>query len=176
METTATTRASVTSVGLRYGLLTGLVSILLSFASNVLHLQENWAIRVLSIAILVLGVILAQREFKQRNAGFMSFGEGVGVGVMASVVIGVLSAAFFYLYVMAIDPELPTQILDKARADMEAKGNLSDEQIDQAMAITGKFMTPSFMTLSALFFSVLSGLLISLISSAFIKHSKPEFE
>jgi hypothetical protein len=173
---TATPSASTTAVGGRYGLLTGLVSIIISFGIYALELEQNSAVRFLSIAVLVGGIVLAMRSFKEQNGGFMGYGQGLSVGMLVSGVVGLLSGAFVYLYTTAVDPSVITRMMDKARADMEAKGTMSDADIDQALAWSAKFATGPFMLLSIVLFTLFFGLLISLIAAAFVKNPKPEFE
>ena len=174
--TTAAPATSVTAVGLRYGLLIGLVSIVLSFISFTMQWQDSWAMRIASLVVVVNGIVLAQRDFKRRNGGFMSYGQGLGIGVVAGCIIGVLSAVFVYVYATLISPELPAQMIEKARAQMEAKGSYSDEQVDQGMAMAAKFMTVPFLAGTSLFGSIIYALLISLIASAFTKNAQPEFD
>ena len=174
METNATS-VTPTSVGLRYGLLTGLISTIISFALNVAHLEQSPA-KWLTLVVLIAGIALAQRFYKQNNAGFMNYGEGMGLAMVLSLVSGAIAAVFSYLYVSFMDTEMIGRILEKTRSDMESKGGISDEQIDQAMQMTSKFMTPGYMSLFVLFGSLLSGLLIALVVSAVIKNAKPEFE
>ena len=173
---TVTPSVSTAAVGGRYGLLTGLVSIIISFAVYALQLEQNVIVRFLSIAVLVVGIILAMRDFKRQNAGFMGYGQGMGVGMTVSGVVGLMSAAFVYIYTTFVDPEVMTRIMDKARADMEAKGSMSDAQIDQAMAMSAKFMTGPFMLIFTIVGSLIMGLIISLIAAAFVKNPQPEFE
>ena len=175
MESTAQTPLTTSAIGIRYGLLTGLVSIIVSFATNMAHLEQT-PLKWLSSIALIAGIVLAQREFKQRDGGFMSYGQGIGVGVTVSAVAGVLSSIFTYVYMTMIDPEFITRIMDKARADMEARGGVSDAQIDQAMAMSAKFTSAPVLTIFALIGSVIIGLLISLLTSAIIKNTRPEFE
>ncbi|MDO7884448.1 DUF4199 domain-containing protein [Hymenobacter cheonanensis] len=174
MQTT-TPSVSTTAVGGRYGLLTGLVSIIISFGIYALELEQNSAVRFLTMAVLVGGIALAMRNFKDQNGGFMGYGQGLGVGVMVSAVVGLLSGCFIYLYTTVVDPSVITRILDKTRVDMEAKG-MSDAQIDQAMVWTTKFTTGPFMFGFTLLMTLLLGLLISLLVAAFVKNPKPEFE
>ncbi|MGY3087886.1 uncharacterized membrane protein (DUF485 family) [Hymenobacter sp. UYAg731] len=174
METNATP-VTPTSVGLRYGLLTGLVSIIISFALNIVQLEQSPA-KWLSIVILTGGISLAQRFFKQQNAGFMSYGEGLSMGMMLTLVSGVMGAVFSYIYISFMDNGMIARMLDKARTDMESRGGASDEQIDQAMQMTAKFMTPVAISLLVVLFSLLFGLAISLVVSAVNKNPKPEFE
>jgi hypothetical protein len=174
METNATP-VTTTSVGLRYGLLTGLISIIISFGLFAAHMEQS-PLRFISFAVLVGGLVMAMRHFKENNHGFMSFGEGVGVGAVLSAVVGVLSAIFTYVYMNFIDTDVVTRMMDKARSDMEARGGLTDEQIDQGMAMAGKFMNGPIMMAIVVVSSLLMGLLLSLVVSAIIKNSKPEFE
>ncbi|PJJ61297.1 DUF4199 domain-containing protein [Hymenobacter chitinivorans] len=169
------TPASSTAVGVRYGLLTGLISVIISFALNVAGL-ENSPAKWLTLLILIGAIVLAHRAYKQQNGGFMSYGQGLGIGTTLSAVSGVLSAIFTYVYVTIIDTNFIARLMDKTRADMEAKGSMSDEQIDQAMAMTGKFMNGPMMMVSVLIGAVMMGLLASLIISAITKNNRPEFE
>jgi hypothetical protein len=172
---TITPTASTTSVGARYGLLTGLVSIIISFGIFALQLEQNAAVRFLTIAVLIVGIIMAMRNFKAQNAGFMNYGQGLGVGMTVSGVVGLLSAAFTYVYSTFVDTDMMTRVMDKARTDLEAKG-MSDAQVDQAMAMSAKFTTGPFMLIFAVVGTLALGLIISLIAAAFVKNSKPEFE
>ncbi|MGI4761764.1 MAG: DUF4199 domain-containing protein [Janthinobacterium lividum] len=172
---TATPSASTTAVGGRYGLLTGLVSVIISFGIYALELDQNPVARFATMAVLVVGIILAMRNFKVQNGGFMSYGQGLGVGVTVASIVGLLSTAFVYVYTTFVDPELMTRVMDRARADMEAKG-MPDAQIDQAMAFSAKFTTGPVMLIFTLLGSIIIGLLISLLVAAFVKNPKPEFE
>lgn len=174
METNATP-VSTTSVGLRYGLLTGLVSIIISFGLFVSH-QESSPLRYVTFVVLIAGMVLAMNTFKQNNQGFMSFGQGVGIGTVLSAVVGLLSGIFSYVYMSIIDPEVVGRMTEKIRADMEARGGMSDEQIDQALAISGKMMNGPFMMVAALLGTVFFGVILAMIIAAFIKHAQPEFE
>lgn len=175
MQTT-TPSVSIAAVGGRYGLLTGLISILISFGINALQLEQYPALRFLTTAVLIGGIVLAMRSFKEQNSGFIDYGQGVGIGMTVAGIVGVLSAMFVYVYTTFVDPEMMTRVMDKARADMEAKGTMSDAQIDQAMALSSKFTTGPFMVFFAVVGTLVIGLFISLIAAAIIKNPKPEFE
>ena len=169
------TATSTTSVGLRYGLITGLVSIIISFGLNIAHLEQSPA-KWLTLAVMIAGIVLGQQAFKKLNGEFMSYGQGLGVGVVVAGVSAVLSAAFSYIYVTFIDPEMTARLLDKARADMEAQGKLNDAQIDQAMHWSAMFMQGPALVAIALVGGIVMGLLVSLITAAVLKNPKPEFE
>jgi hypothetical protein len=174
METNATS-VTPTSVGLRYGLLTGLITVIISFALFAIQMEQS-PLRYVSFVVPVGGMVMAMRYFKESNQGFMSFGQGVGIGTVISAVGGVLSAIFTYVYMNIIDPEVMGRMMEKARADMEARGGMTDEQIDQGMAMAGKFMNGPIMIIGVVLGSLFFGVLLGLLVSAFMKHAKPEFE
>jgi hypothetical protein len=169
------TPVSTTSVGLRYGLLTGLISIIISFGLFATSMEQS-PLRFVTFVVMVVGIVMAMRHFKENNHGFMSFGQGVGIGTMLSLVVGILSAIFTYVYMNVIDTDVVSRMMEKARADLEVQGKLTDEQIDQAMAMSGKFMNGPIMVVVVILGSIIMGLLLSLVISAVLKHSKPEFE
>ena len=69
METTpAIAPVTTASVGLRYGLLTGLASTIVSFALNAMQLEQSPA-KWLSFIVLVGGVVVAQRFYKETTPG-----------------------------------------------------------------------------------------------------------
>lgn len=170
-----TTTQTPWSVGIRYGLITGLASVILSLILNMTGLEQSPA-KWLSLVVLIAGIAMAHKYFKQHNNGFMGYSQGLGIGSVLSGVTGVLSGIFSYIYVNLIDPEFIARTMEKARADMEAKGNLSDEQIEQGIAMAGKFTNGPFMLIGAILGTLLFGFILSLIISAITKHTRPEFE
>jgi hypothetical protein len=173
--TTTAATATPKSVGLRYGLLVGLVTTIISFGLNAAGM-ENSPAKYLSSLVLIVGIVLAQRFYKANNAGFMSYGEGMSIGNILSLIAGLIGAVFSYIYINFIDNSMVARILEKTRSDMEAKGNMSDEQIDQAMSWTAKFMEPGYMAIMIIVMTMIAGLITSLIVSAILKHTRPEFE
>ena len=106
----------------------------------------------------------------------MSYGQGITIGLVLSAVSGVMGAVFRYIYMEFIDPAAMQRGIDVARAKLEEKGNLSDEQIDQAMSMSQKFSGGPVGLVVAIVSAIVIGLLLSLVISAFTKHNRPEFE
>lgn len=174
MENT-TTPVSASSVGIRYGLITGLVMVILTLGLNMSGLEQSPA-KWLSLVVLVGGIWMAHTFFKQHNQGFMSYGQGLGIGSLLGGIAGLLNGVVSYVYINFIDTEFLTRSMERARADMEAQGKLSDEQIEQALAMAAKFTNGPFMLIGAILGTLLFGFLLSLIISAITKHTRPEFE
>ncbi|MBC7448376.1 MAG: DUF4199 domain-containing protein [Hymenobacteraceae bacterium] len=166
---------TTTAIGMRYGLLTGLVGIVFSLALNLTNMQDS-DVRWLGMAITITGLWLAHAEYKKQNGGFMEYGQGLSIGMVLSAVSGLLNGVFMYVYTAFVDPKLMAGALEKSRAQMEAKGNMSEEQIEQGLAMAAKFMTPGALFIITIIFSLIMGLVLSLIMSAITKNSRPEFE
>jgi hypothetical protein len=170
-----TSAASVKSVALRYGLLTGLVTVIYSFILYVSGYSENKGLSLLGTVILIGGIVLAHKYFKKENGGFMRYGQGLGIGSLVSVVVGLMSGIFMYIYIKFIDSGYLDKIRETQIAELE-KRNMSEEQIEQAMAITKKMMNPEMMVVWAVIGTLFIGFFLSLIISAITKHTRPEYE
>ena len=156
-------------------MLTGLVSIIFSFVLFVTESDQS-PIRWLGLGILIVAMVLAHNFYKQAHNGFMSYAEGLTIGAIMSVVSGALSTAFNYVYMTFVDPEYMGRVTEITRTKMEEQGQMTDEQIDQAVGMMQKFSSGGWMIVFGILGSLLFGFLIALLVSAFTKHARPEFE
>ncbi|QIX60604.1 DUF4199 domain-containing protein [Hymenobacter lutimineralis] len=176
MENT-TTLVTPVNAGIRYGLITGLVTVIYSFVLMATGLEQQAALGFVTFAILIGGIVMAHRYYKQHNGGFMSYGQGLGIATVAGAVIGALSGIFRYVYVNFIDSGYTQKALDIARAKLEADGNMSDEQVETAMQWTAKMMpTGPLSIVWGILATAFFAFLLSLIISAITKHNRPQFE
>ena len=173
---TAITPATTSSVAIRYGLLTGLLYVIFLFVVFVAGLEASTAVGWLGLVFPVGGIYLAHQHYKTQNSGFMSYGQGLGIGVLLSIVSGLITGVFNYVYRTFIDPEMNGRMLETVRTKMEEGGNMSDEQIDGALKMSAKFSSGPVGFAVGLVVAVISGFIIALIISAFTKHNRPEFE
>ncbi|GAB4022312.1 DUF4199 domain-containing protein [Spirosoma koreense] len=159
-------------LALKWGGILGLVLILTTLVMYVSEQTANPIFSILTFVAMIAGLILAMRDFRTQNGGYMTWGEGVGLGALLSAVAGLLSATFITFYNVMIDPTVQQRALEKARERLEEQGKLSDEQIDQAMEISQKFQSSGFTFIAGVFGTIFMGLLISLIVAAFIRRNK----
>lgn len=168
-------KVSTARVALKYGVLGAVVIMIFTTIINVAGLSQNKILSSLSFVFMIVALVLAMKDFREQNKGFMSYGEGLGLGTLASAVMGLLSASFTMFYMQFIDNTLLTQGMDKVRSDMEAKG-MDDSQIDQAMELSQKFMSPGVVFALGVFMYIFMGFIISLIVAAIVRREKPVFE
>lgn len=163
-------------VALKFGLISGVAlmihSVLIIVTEQYMNAWLSWPIQII---ILSICMVMAMKEYKEGNNGYMSYGQGLGIGTLMGAVAGILLSIYSYVYNEFIDTTLKSTILNKVREDLENRG-MSDDQIDQAMSMSEKFSSPGFGFVFGVLGMLFFGFLISLIASAFQKKEKPAFE
>ncbi|WP_086593807.1 DUF4199 domain-containing protein [Hymenobacter crusticola] len=180
MENTVTATGAVTptSVAIRYGLLTGMVWLIVDFVMRVTELSFKFSVYLsAAIVVYIIGAVLAHRFFKQNNNGFMTYKQGLVIVLILSLISGLLSGLFNYIYVNFIDPDY----IGRMRTDMEAwlssLPNVTEAQIDKSLEdLSEEKLTSPLQIGKGLMSSAITGFIIGLIVTAFTKHNRPEFE
>ncbi|MFD1140612.1 DUF4199 domain-containing protein [Larkinella insperata] len=167
-------KPSTARLALKWGLISGVVFMVYTTIINLTGQFANQSLSWLSLPISVAIIVLAMREYRTLNGGFMSFGEGVSLGTLVSVISGLISITYNQIYTSFIDPTIRQQIMDNAREQLESRG-MTDEQIDQAMEFTEKLQSPGLQFLIGVLVAAFFGVIISLIVAAFMRRNKPPF-
>ncbi|MCY7357263.1 MAG: DUF4199 domain-containing protein [Rudanella sp.] len=168
---------STARVALKWGLLTALVGILLKSIQYAQEAYTSPAYSMLGIAVSVGGLVLAMREFRTQNGGYMTYGEGLGLGVLMFALIGLLDTTYVMVYQTVIDPDMNAKVLEQAREQLE-KAKLPDslaEKMDEAMeeAADKKQKGVSGLTfIAGIFGQIFWGFILSLIVSGFMSRKK----
>ena len=168
-------KVTISQVGLRYGIIIGLIMIVYSMILQFTGQAANNWLGSVNYIFLIVGIVLAHKAFKGGGDGFMSIGQGLGIGTLICVVSGVLSSIFSYLYIKFVDDSMMTLIQEKQIEAMEKQG-LDDAQIEQAMEMAGKFSSPEIIFGIAIIVFIFFGFILSLIVSLFTKKSNPALE
>ncbi len=172
MEAQAAPQApSAAKVATKYGLIQGAIGFVLFVVVAMTGMKQNW-MSVVSIAVLVALMVLAHKEFKKTHEGVMSYGQGVGSGMLLAVIASVLSTILLYIYVGFINTGYPAAALKIQQAALEERG-VTGAQLDQALSMTSAMLTPMGIVVTSLVSGVIVGLIVSLIVSAFTKCADP---
>jgi hypothetical protein len=177
MENTATTTETPVSVGIRYGLLFGVIGIIVDFGLKVTELAFKFSVAMpISILVWVVGIILAHRYFKSQHGGLMTYGQGVVISIVLGAISAILTGTFNYVYINFIDLDYVTAM----RADMEAwmsSMNVPEEQLEKSLADISQEKLGSVLGIGKVVLGgTIGGAVLGLIISAFTKHKLPEFE
>ena len=169
MEDNESAAPTVRSVGIKYGVISSVIGIVFFLILSVSGLNAfdnkwGWVNMIISVAIL----ILAHKNFKDEGDGFMSYGQGVGIGFWISLTAVVISGLFTFVYANFIDTGVMDLMWEQQYDQMSARG-MSDEQIDMAVGWTKKLFWPMYV-----FFGLFFGVIIALVVSIFTQKKAPE--
>ena len=171
MENQADSKSIILNNGLYFGLLM-IVASLIPYALG-MHLEPisgyvNFAVILVGI---ILFPILGMNKFKSSGDGFMSWGQGVKIGVGIVIVGTLLGTLYQVLFTSVIEPEFYTQVEEVTRRALVDAG-LTEEQIEMQIEMQGKFQgTPIGYGVGFLFMTF-----IGFVSSAIIAAVKKKSE
>jgi len=167
--------ASAKDVAMKWGVILGVISIVLFLIGAISGTQtESW-FSWLGVIPTVAIIVLAHKQFKEDGDGYMSYGEGLKVGMLVVLISSILSVIFTYIYIKFVDSNYVEAIREQSIADMQEQG-LSDAQIEQGMSWTETFTSPEMIAVFGILGALFFGFIISLIISAFTKNNNPELE
>ncbi len=159
-----------------YGLYLAIVLILYSVILYVGGLLTNTVLGYVNFALLIVGIYLTQLTYRNKElGGAISYGQAVGFGVIVAACVGFLTAIYTLVLYKFIDPGLLKEVQAAQEEILLARG-MSEDQVEAAMAMSEKMMTPVIMAISGVFSYVLIGTIISLITSIFVKRQPNEDE
>ena len=162
-------KTSVWKGTLNSGLILGLVLVLFSLLLWFFDQALNQKLASISYVFIIAGLYLGIKDFRDNSrGGFLSYGGALGAGVVISIYVAIITAIFTILLYQVIDPGLVEKVKAVAEERLVNRG-MTDEQIEMAMNVSGKFMSPVFMAINALIGSVFIGTIISLILAIFLK-------
>jgi len=152
----------------KFGIILGLVYIVISVLFYVMDLTfATWAM-IPNIIVGLIVLFLLQRSYRDTcENGFITYGKALGSGMIMFIYAAVLVAIYTYILYAVIDPGLIDKTIAVSTAKLEAKG-MPQAAIDAATKMQEKMMKPWIISVSAIFNTLISGLLMSLISSIFV--------
>ncbi|HAQ21157.1 MAG TPA: hypothetical protein DCR40_18270 [Prolixibacteraceae bacterium] len=152
-----------------YGLYLALVLTLFSVILYVSGLILNTTVGYISIVIMIAGIVIAQISYRNKELkGAITYGQALGFGVAIMLFAGIVSALYTLILYTFIDPALIDQMKAMQEEAMMQKG-LSEDQIETAMSVASKMMSPAWLSIMGFVGSVFSGTIVSLLTSIFVK-------
>lgn len=170
------------SIMLKNGLYLGLAIVLLGvvmYASGMTY-SENSVVGIanigLKIAFMIFFIVLGIKQFKAENSGFLELGQALKVGIGITLVSALIEAAYALLFMTVIEPDFVDKMLEIQRTVMsEANPNLTAQQLDGAIEMSRKFMSPVFTLPISILWNLFLGLVISLIAGAVMQRKQETF-
>ena len=154
-----------------YGLILGLILILISVVMYVTGMQlegKQWPMYIYYIIFPVV-IIYAISQFKKNNANLLSLGQAIKVGLIAAIISGLIFSVYGLIFNYLIDPEFQGQAMEVVRDKMLENPNMTEEMVDQQMAMIEKFQNPILGSAFWIAMSAFFGLIYSLIGGLVMK-------
>jgi len=165
-------KSSSTSIMLNYGLILGLTSIIINLMNFVFGdtYEPHWINSVVSILATIIIIALGFKNIKHNNKGFLSLGEALKTGLGIALISGIVYVIYFYVFTNFIEPNYFVNLLKVQEVTMiETNPNLSDEQIEQGLAMMQKFSGFGMMSAIIMIMSLFFGFIVSLITGLIMK-------
>ncbi|MDB5030646.1 DUF4199 domain-containing protein [Mucilaginibacter sp.] len=179
-----TKKAEIGKLALRYGLLVGAISIVLSIVFRIvdplMQFTNIW-IQLLSGVIGIALIVIFGIEIRKKIGGYWTFGEAFKGLMTMSFFILLLTILYSFILFKFIDPNMPTKINDASETVMSnrlAKMGMDQDKIDEVAKTfeNGEFkakMEPTLKNEALAFgFGLVFYAVINLIVAAFIKKYK----
>jgi vacuolar-type H+-ATPase subunit I/STV1 len=154
----------------------GIAIILLSILYYVFDIDGRGIWGYLMYALLLAGIIWGTIQLRDKHrGGILSYGQSFSSGALISLYTGIISAIYTFVFYKFFAPEQIQVLLERVEEEMLVKApEMTDQQLDMALSMTEKFMTPIWMSITSLFAILIVGIIFSLIVSIFLKRDEPK--
>jgi hypothetical protein len=168
---------SVTTInaGMKFGLFTGLALIVFDLILYVAGLKDPAdanPVQHLSWLILIGGIIMGIKFFKDNNDGLLTLGQSMGAGTMAALIAGVIIAVYLILFMTVIDTSFIEEVRAVAKQQAMEQNNLSEEDYEQMAGMMNIFTSPTFLAITSVIMYTITGAIISLIGGLVMKNDR----
>ena len=108
------------------------------------------------------------------NNGFISYSSSLKLGTSVAFFSSIILAFYSVIYVLYINPQaLADLIVLTEQTMLEAKPDISEEELDLSLQMVSKMMKPHWMMIMGMLSGTLMGFLYSLVISIFTKRDDP---
>jgi len=157
-------------VALNYALITAALLIVLDLIFYVMDLPLDSKIKYVSYLIFIGGILWGQKIYRDVHSdGLITYGKSFSVGFTVGFFAAIILTVYTFVFIKFFDPAIITKMLESSEQTMLNRGDLTNEQIEQALSISSKFTTPLMVAIMLLIFNTIGVTVISLITSIFIK-------
>ncbi len=154
-----------------FGVITGAVLILYSLILFLVGMHTNRYLGYVGYVILLAGMIWGTLEYRNKYlGGFIAYGKACSSCFMIGLYAGLLSAVYMFIFAKFIHPVFVQELLEISReAIYNSNPNMSEEQVDQALEMSSKFMSPVMMAIWAFVGYLIASAILGLIVAIFLK-------
>ena len=171
MENQANGKNIMVNNGIILGISSVLFALVMFATGN--HLTPHWSASIVNAIIFIGIIIYGIKQFKATNNNFLSWGQGVKIGVGVAIVGGLIVVVYNYLFTNFIEPDFMNQMMEIQNQAFLDQG-LTEDQIEAANALTSTFSSPGIMAAVGIISYAIGGFIVAAITAAILKKSEEE--
>lgn len=162
---------------LQYGSILGGISVIfgLMLYSLDIHYQNDTNTTIVSLIITIGVIAFAQFNYRKDNEGFISLSQGIKIGLGMAAISGIINVLYFLVLSNVIDPEMMNKATEVGMNEfLDQNPEASEKLIEQVKDIQDNLTGPLISSSMVIIFSLLTGLVVSLVTGLFLKRKRPE--
>lgn len=161
---------------MNWGAITGIALIASGLIFYMLGVKTSKISQFLSYIILIGGIYIGTKKYRDDiGNGMLSYSKSLITGTQIAFFASILLGFYMFIFFTYVDASMITEILNQQEQAMIDK-DMPTENIEDAMNIMRKFMTPTSMSATTVVSFTLIGFFVSLIVSLFVKKEDKSFE
>ena len=169
MENQVNSKNLIINKGLTLGAAMVLISLVMYATGNLL--EPHWSVSLITSALFIGIVVWGIKSFKSENGGFLSWGQGVKIGVGIAILAGLINVVYMYVLMNFIEPDLMNQMTEVQKQIFIDSG-MTEEQIENANEMGKKFQSPGISAAMGIIAYAIGGFIVSAIGAAIMKKSE----
>ena len=162
---------------MNYGAVLGLILILIALLSWLLGIDEEESIvpSIINNIVIIGFLYYSILQFRDKiNNGFISYSESLKLGTTVAFFSSVIMAFYTFIYISYLNTDMMANIMYMTeQAVLESNPEISDEELDLALQMTGKFTQPHWLMIMGVLGGTFMGFFYSAIISFFVKNNDP---
>ena len=170
---------SVTPTGNKWGLILGIVGVILSLLFTMTGMIDYTGVKSNAIPTTIQYAAMAAIFYMAIKAhrdedlgGFISLGRCVKLAAYMGLIAGVITAVYTFVYFKFIQPDFMSGIMDAAMNKAEDKGQ-DPEQVKKGMEMMSWMFNPGAMAIMGFLGTILIAAIIGLIEGLIMKKDPP---
>ncbi|MFQ3181720.1 MAG: MFS family permease [Polaribacter sp.] len=171
MENQANSKSLIINYGIYLGVATVLIS-LITYALG-MHLDPHWSVSLVSGILLIGLIVFGIKKYKELNNGFLTWGQGVKIGVGIAIVAALIGTIYNYLFMTFIEPDFINQAMEVSNQKLLEQGQ-TQEQIEAINEMSSAFQSPFLIAALSIIGSAVVGFIVAAIAAAIMKKSEEE--
>ena len=118
-------------------------------------------------------IVFGIKKYKETNEGFLTWGQGVKIGVGIAIVAALIGTIYNYLFMNFIEPEYLNQVMEVSNQKLLDQGQ-TEEQIEAINKMSEAFNSPLLIAAMGIIGSAVGGFIVAAIAAAIMKKSEEE--